>query len=86
MFIKRDDLTGLALGGNKVRHLEFTLAMAMEEGCDVIINGAAVQSNYFRQTAAACAKLGLKCALVLRRDRRIDQFKTTEPQGNCAIG
>lgn len=85
LFIKRDDLTGLALGGNKVRHLEFTLAMALEQGCDVIINGAAVQSNYCRQTAAACAKLGLKCALVLRRDQRIDPFKTSEPQGNLLL-
>ncbi|MCX7643525.1 MAG: pyridoxal-phosphate dependent enzyme, partial [Armatimonadetes bacterium] len=67
VFIKRDDLTGLAFGGNKARHLEFGLGQAIHEGCDVVINGAAVQSNYCRQTAAACAKLGLKCALVLRR-------------------
>lgn len=85
LFIKRDDLTGLALGGNKVRHLEFNLGMALQQGCDVVINGAAVQSNYCRQTAAACAKLGLKCALVLRRDPRIDQFKTAEPQGNLLL-
>jgi L-cysteate sulfo-lyase len=85
LFIKRDDLTGLALGGNKVRHLEFSLGMALQQGCDVVINGAAVQSNYCRQTAAACAKLGLKCALVLRRNPRIDQFKTAEPQGNLLL-
>lgn len=85
LFIKRDDLTGLALGGNKVRHLEFSHGMALQQGCDVVINGAAVQSNYCRQTAAACAKLGLKCALVLRRNPRIDQFKTAEPQGNLLL-
>ena len=85
VFIKRDDLTGLALGGNKVRHLEFSLAMALEQGCDVVINGAAVQSNYCRQTAAACAKLGLKCALVLRCDPKVERFKTAEPQGNLLL-
>lgn len=84
LLIKRDDLTGLAFGGNKTRHLEFSIAQALQEGCDVIINGAAVQSNYCRQTAAACAKLGLRCALVLRKDPRIDPHKT-EPQGNLLL-
>ncbi|MCS3919074.1 D-cysteine desulfhydrase family protein [Fervidibacter sacchari] len=84
VFIKRDDLTGLAFGGNKTRHLEFGLGQAIHEGCDVVVNGAAVQSNYCRQTAAACAKLGLKCALVLRRNPEIERFKI-EPQGNLLL-
>ncbi|MCS7223029.1 MAG: D-cysteine desulfhydrase family protein [Armatimonadetes bacterium] len=84
LFVKRDDLTGLAFGGNKVRHLEFSLAQALKEGCDVVINGAAIQSNYCRQTAAACARLGLRCALVLRQDPRVEPLKT-EPQGNFLL-
>ena len=71
ILIKREDLTGLAFGGNKTRMLEFRMANALKEGADCIINGAAVQSNDCRQTAAAGAKLGLKVYLVLkeRRDR-----------------
>jgi len=84
VFIKRDDLTGLAFGGNKTRHLEFGLGQALHEGCDVVINGAAVQSNYCRQTAAACAKLGLKCALVLRKNPQTEPLKV-EPQGNLLL-
>jgi len=84
IFIKRDDLTGLAFGGNKTRHLEFGLGQAIHDGCDVVVNGAAVQSNYCRQTAAACAKLGLKCALVLRRNPEIERLKI-EPQGNLLL-
>ncbi len=84
IFIKRDDLTGLAFGGNKTRHLEFGLGQAIHDGCDVVVNGAAVQSNYCRQMAAACAKLGLKCALVLRRNPEIEWLKI-EPQGNLLL-
>ncbi len=84
VFIKRDDLTGLAFGGNKTRHLEFSLGQALHEGYDVIVNGAAVQSNYCRQTAAACAKFGLKCALVLRRLPEVEAIKV-EPQGNLLL-
>lgn len=65
LFIKRDDLTGLALGGNKTRKLEFLLADAQEKGCDVIVTAGAAQSNHCRQTAAAAAKLGLTCHLML---------------------
>ncbi len=84
VFIKRDDLTGLAFGGNKTRHLEFSLGQAIHDGCDVVVNGAAVQSNYCRQTAAACAKLGLKCALVLRLLPEVEAIKV-EPQGNLLL-
>ncbi len=65
IFIKRDDLTGLALGGNKTRNLEFLFGEAIAQGADCIITGAYPQSNQCRQTAAAAAKLGLECYLVL---------------------
>jgi 1-aminocyclopropane-1-carboxylate deaminase/D-cysteine desulfhydrase-like pyridoxal-dependent ACC family enzyme len=79
LYIKRDDLTGLAFGGNKVRMLEFSLAQAQAVGADTIVTGAAVQSNYCRQMAGACAKLGLELHLVLRPHREIDK---QEVQGN----
>jgi D-cysteine desulfhydrase len=65
LFIKRDDNTGLGLGGNKTRKLEFILADALERGADTIITAGAIQSNHCRQTAAAAASLGLECHLVL---------------------
>jgi 1-aminocyclopropane-1-carboxylate deaminase/D-cysteine desulfhydrase-like pyridoxal-dependent ACC family enzyme len=67
IFIKRDDCTGLAFGGNKTRHNEFLLADALEKGADMVVWGAGVQSNNCRQTMAACAKFGLDCHLVLSR-------------------
>ncbi|MFQ5796186.1 MAG: D-cysteine desulfhydrase family protein, partial [Candidatus Bipolaricaulia bacterium] len=69
IFIKRDDLTGLAFGGNKTRMFEFLFAQAKEKGVDTIVGGAAVQSNYSRQLVAACNVLGLEIHLVLRRVR-----------------
>ncbi len=65
IYIKRDDLTGLAFGGNKTRNLEFIFGEAIAVGADCIITGAYPQSNQCRQTAAAAAKLGLECYLVL---------------------
>jgi L-cysteate sulfo-lyase len=65
LFVKRDDQTGLATGGNKARKLEFLVADALEQGADTIITAGAAQSNHARQTAAAAAKLGLRCCLVL---------------------
>ena len=65
MLIKRDDQTGLALGGNKTRKLEFLVGDALAEGCDTLITVGAAQSNHCRQTAAAAAKAGLKCELIL---------------------
>lgn len=65
IFIKRDDLTGLGLGGNKVRKLEFLLGEALRQGCDTVITGGAAQSNHCRQTAAAAASVGLACHLGL---------------------
>ncbi len=65
IFIKRDDLTSLGLGGNKLRNLEFRLARTMAENADTVIVGLDLQSNSARQTVAACNKLGLKTVLVL---------------------
>lgn len=66
LYIKRDDQTGLATGGNKARKLEFLLADALAQGCDHLVTTGAVQSNHCRQTAAAAARYGLGCSLVLR--------------------
>ena len=77
VWIKRDDLTGLAFGGNKTRMLEYSLAVGVERGADTIVYGAAVQSNYCRQLAAACAKLGITLHLILRSEREIDKTVIT---------
>lgn len=69
IYIKRDDCTGLAFGGNKTRHNEFLLADALAQKADLFVWGAGVQSNNCRQTAAACAKAGLDCYLVLGRGK-----------------
>lgn len=68
--IKRDDLTGAALSGNKVRKLEFLLAQALEEGYDSVITCGGLQSNHCRATALAAAQLGLGCHVVLRSDEQ----------------
>ncbi|HOV30304.1 MAG TPA: D-cysteine desulfhydrase family protein [Anaerolineaceae bacterium] len=65
LFIKRDDLTGLGMGGNKTRKLEYLTADALAQGCRTLITTGAVQSNHCRQVAAAAARLGLGCILVL---------------------
>jgi D-cysteine desulfhydrase len=69
LFVKRDDLTGLAFGGNKTRKLEFLVAEALDQGAKMLITGGAAQSNHCRQTAAAAAKFGLECMLVLSGPR-----------------
>ena len=65
IWVKRDDATGLAMGGNKVRKLEYLLADAVDQGADVVLTTGATQSNHCRQTAAAAARLGLRCELLL---------------------
>lgn len=65
IFIKRDDVTPVALGGNKLRKLEFIAADALRAGADVLLTAGAIQSNHVRQTAAVAAKLGLKCVALL---------------------
>jgi L-cysteate sulfo-lyase len=65
LFVKRDDCTGLAFGGNKTRKLEFTLGLALAQGCDVLITTGGTQSNHVRQTVAAAARCGLACHAVI---------------------
>ena len=80
IYVKRDDCTGMAMGGNKTRHNEFLLADAVKQGADMLVWGAGVQSNNCRQTAAACAKLGLECHLFLTRAAHNDDV-----QGNLLL-
>jgi 1-aminocyclopropane-1-carboxylate deaminase/D-cysteine desulfhydrase-like pyridoxal-dependent ACC family enzyme len=80
IWIKRDDCTGLLFGGNKARHNEFIIGQAVERGCNMIVWGAGVQSNNCRQTAAACARLGLRCHLILSTSEG-----TTDVQGNLLL-
>jgi D-cysteine desulfhydrase len=65
ILVKRDDQTGLAFGGNKTRKLEFLVAEAQDQGARMMISAGALQSNHCRQTAAAAAKFGFECTLVL---------------------
>ncbi len=65
LWIKRDDCTGLATGGNKTRKLEFLMGEALAEGADCVITQGAVQTNHGRQTAAIAARLGLRCIILL---------------------
>ncbi len=69
LYIKRDDQTGLATGGNKARKLEYLISEALHEGADTVITVGAAQSNHARQTAGAAAMYGLRCILVLRGSR-----------------
>ena len=73
ILVKRDDLTGLGLGGNKIRMFEYVLAHVRESGFDTVLAGAEFPSNYCHQIAAACARLGLRCHLVLGKpDGRVE--------------
>ncbi|MDH4559496.1 D-cysteine desulfhydrase [Pseudomonas sp. BN411] len=65
VYVKRDDLTPFALGGNKVRKLEFLAAEALAQGADTLVTAGAIQSNHVRQTAALAARLGLGCVALL---------------------
>ena len=67
LYVKRDDCTGLATGGNKTRKLEFLIADALDKGADTVITHGAVQSNHVRQTAAAAGRYGLRCEALLER-------------------
>lgn len=80
LYVKREDCTGLAFGGNKVRQHEYVLGKAVADGSTCVIQGAASQSNHSRQIAAAGAKLGLKVFLTPKRDHYFDQM-----QGNLLI-
>jgi L-cysteate sulfo-lyase len=80
VLIKRDDCTGMLMGGNKTRHNEFLFGEALKQDADVLVWGAGVQSNNCRQTAAACNKLGLECHLFLSRASHNDDV-----QGNLLL-
>jgi 1-aminocyclopropane-1-carboxylate deaminase/D-cysteine desulfhydrase-like pyridoxal-dependent ACC family enzyme len=80
VFFKRDDCTGMVMGGNKTRHNEFLFGAALKQNADCLVWGAGVQSNNCRQTAAACNKLGLECYLILSRAAHNDDV-----QGNLLL-
>ena len=67
LFVKRDDCTGLATGGNKTRKLEFLVGEALQQNADLLVTQGAVQSNHVRQTAAAACRVGLGCHALLER-------------------
>src|SRR6266705_5948434 len=79
LLIKRDDQTGLAFGGNKTRKLEFLVGQALEQGANTLITVGAAQSNHCRQTAAAAARAGLRCELLL------NGAKPELPNGNVLL-
>ncbi len=84
IYVKRDDCTGLATGGNKTRKLEFSMGEALQQGADTIITVGAVQSNHVRQTAAAACKLGMKCEVLLEH-RIADPSDTYANSGNVFL-
>ena len=84
LFIKRDDCTGLAMGGNKTRKLEFLVGEAMQEKADMLVTQGAVQSNHVRQTAAAACKVGMKCHVLLER-RVPNRDASYEQTGNVLL-
>ena len=84
IWIKRDDCTGLSTGGNKTRKLEYLVGDALKNGADTLVTQGAVQSNHARQTAAAAAKLGLKCHILLER-RIPDKLDEYERTGNVFL-
>ena len=84
IWVKRDDCTGLATGGNKTRKLEYSMAAALTEGADTIVTVGAVQSNHVRQTAAAAARLGMACEVLLEH-RVTDPSDAYANSGNILL-
>jgi L-cysteate sulfo-lyase len=84
IWIKRDDCTGLASGGNKTRKLEFLVADAIAQGADTLVTQGATQSNHVRQTAAAACRVGLACHALLER-RVTNQGADYEDAGNVLL-
>lgn len=84
IWIKRDDCTGLSTGGNKTRKLEFLMAEAVEQGADIVLTQGATQSNHARQTAAAAAKLGMDCHILLE-DRTGYNHENYRYNGNVLL-
>lgn len=71
LYIKRDDQTGSEVSGNKIRKLEFAIKEALDQGCDTLVTCGGLQSNHARATAAAAARLGLGCSLLLAADAAV---------------
>jgi D-cysteine desulfhydrase len=82
LYVKRDDLTGVELTGNKVRKLEFVLADALNQKADIVLTCGGAQSNHSRATAVAAARLGLRCRLILRT---ADPFNPPALEGNLVL-
>jgi len=85
LWVKRDDCTGVGLGGNKLRKLDYVLKQALAEGCDTLVSGGVVQSNSQRQVAAAAAKLGLDCHLAVYHGRLAPPSAEYEKTGNALL-
>ena len=82
LYIKRDDLNGSVLGGNKIRKIEFTLAKAISEGKNHVLTWGSIKSNHCRTTALVCAQLGLKCTLLQTSDGNPEDLVT---EGNVLL-
>jgi L-cysteate sulfo-lyase len=85
LWVKREDCTGLGLGGNKLRKLDYVLRAAVEAGADTLVSGGVVQSNSQRQVAAAAAKLGLDCHLAVYHGRLAPPSAEYEKTGNALL-
>ncbi len=85
LWVKRDDCTGLGIGGNKIRKLEFDLAAALDQGADCVVCGGVVQSNTARQVASACVLIGLECHLGIMRGRLAQPEPGYEDTGNILL-
>ncbi len=86
IFIKRDDYTGPGFGGNKVRKLEYVLAQAVADGTEVAITCGGLKSNHCRVTAAMCARLGLRCILVLNEPAQPYKLKPASLKADEMLG
>src|SRR6185437_7675645 len=85
LWVKREDCTGVGLGGNKLRKLDYVLREAIDLGADTLVSGGVVQSNSQRQVAAAAAKLGLACHLAVYHGRLAPPTPDYETSGNALL-
>jgi L-cysteate sulfo-lyase len=85
LWVKRDDCTGIGLGGNKLRKLDYVLREAIDGGADTLVSGGVVQSNSQRQVAAAAAKLGLACHLAVYHGRLAPPSAEYDKTGNALL-
>jgi L-cysteate sulfo-lyase len=85
LWVKREDCTGVGLGGNKLRKLDYVLREAIDQGADTLVSGGVVQSNSQRQVAAAAAKLGLDCHLAVYHGRLAPPSADYEKTGNALL-